>query len=83
MVADLKKTLKNKLLVLLLACVVLFLAVAVVYHYFYILDAYYYTGEFHVLFMVNNIRAANVELLEEYFSSIRSPVAVFPPLVFA
>jgi len=81
--ADLKKTLRNKLLALALACVLIAFAVAVVRYYFYILDAYYYTAEFHVLFMKNNIGAAKIDLLKEYFSSFSSPVAAFPSLLLA
>jgi len=45
------------------------LAAAVVYfirRYFYILDAYVYTGEFHLLFITNNMQAAKLELFTEY-----------------
>jgi hypothetical protein len=52
-------------------------------HYFYILDAYYYTAEFHVLFMLNNLKKANMGAFLEYFNSIGSPLAAVPSLFLA
>ena len=69
---DLRRTLKRKGLTLLVISILTALVVAVIRHYFYILDAYYYTAEFHVLFMINNIKSANLELLTEYLGAIRS-----------
>lgn len=34
--------------------------------YFYILDAYVYTGEFHLLFITKNMQATKLELFTEY-----------------
>ena len=45
------------------------LTAAVVYlirRYFYILDAYMYTGEFHLLFITKNMQATKLELFTEY-----------------
>ena len=69
---DLKRNLKRKGWTLLGVAILVALVVTVIRHYFYILDAYYYTAEFHILFMINNIKSANLELLTEYFSAIRS-----------
>ena len=49
---------------------IVFFALTVVYvirRYFYILDAYVYTGEFHLLFIKNNLHAAKLEHVAEYF----------------
>lgn len=42
--------LKNKLAALAAACLLIALTAAGIRRYFYILDAYYYTAEFHVIF---------------------------------
>jgi uncharacterized membrane protein YdjX (TVP38/TMEM64 family)/Fe-S oxidoreductase len=68
----LKQTLKRKGFILLGVAILVALVVTLIRHYFYILDAYYYTAEFHVLFMINNIKSANLDLLMEYFGAIRS-----------
>lgn len=38
--------------------------------YWYILDAYVYTLEFHLMFQVNNLRTANLPLFVEYFGAM-------------
>jgi hypothetical protein len=68
-----------------LGLALLFVAACVwtVRHYFYILDAYYYTAEFHVLFMLNNLKKANMGVFIEYFNSLGSPLAAAPSLFLA
>lgn len=51
-------------------------------HFFYILNSYIYTAEFHCLFLINNLKAANVPLLSEYFKTL-GPVACLPQLFLA
>jgi hypothetical protein len=80
---DKKSVLKWKALALGLALLFVAALVWTVRHYFYILDAYYYTAEFHVLLMVNNLKKANVGVLVEYFHSIGSPLAAAPSLFLA
>ena len=58
-----------------------FISVLVVRHYFYILDSYYYTAEFHVMFMKHNLRTGNVDLFADYFRSLKNVTSVFPMLV--
>jgi hypothetical protein len=66
-VYNLKKSLIVKALII--AAIVLFalMIVYVIRRYFYILDAYVYTGEFHLLFIKNNLHAAKLEHVTEYF----------------
>lgn len=63
---DFRKSLLHKGMILAglltLAALVFFL----IRQYFYILDAYVYTGEFHLMFITNNLTAGKVELFSEY-----------------
>lgn len=56
------------------------MATLIVRHYFYMLDSYYYTAEFHVLFMKNNLGKENLELFTDYFKSMKTVGKVFPAL---
>jgi hypothetical protein len=80
---DRKTILKWKGIVLGLTLLLVAALLWAVGHYFYILDAYYYTAEFHVLFMVNNLKNANLKVFLEYFHSIGSPFAGGPWLFLA
>jgi hypothetical protein len=80
---DRKTILKWKGIVLGLTLLLVAALLWTIRHYFYILDAYYYTAEFHVLFMVNNLNNANLRVFVEYFSSIGSPFAAVPWLSLA
>lgn len=69
-VYNLKKSLIVKAVII---AAIVFFALTVVYvirRYFYILDAYVYTGEFHLLFIKNNLHAAKLEHVIEYFKSM-------------
>ncbi|MCB2183280.1 MAG: hypothetical protein KQH63_14700 [Desulfobulbaceae bacterium] len=65
-----KKSLTVKAAILLLLACLLFIVIFLVKRYFYILDAYVYTWEFHLLFAVNNLKKANLELYTEYLQSL-------------
>jgi uncharacterized membrane protein YdjX (TVP38/TMEM64 family) len=80
---SLGQILRRKFFALLTISALFALVVLMIRHYFYILDAYYYTAEFHVLFMINNIKGANLALLTEYFHAIRSVPAFFSALLLA
>jgi hypothetical protein len=71
----------KKCIALALVVLFVFIAVLAVRHYFYILDSYYYTAEFHVMFMKHNLRTGNVELFADYFKSLKDMTSVFPMLV--
>jgi hypothetical protein len=71
----------KKCIALALVILFAFIAVLVVRHYFYILDSYYYTAEFHVMFMKHNLRTGNVELFADYFKSLQNMTSVFPVLL--
>jgi hypothetical protein len=57
------------------------IATLIVRHYFYVLDSYYYTAEFHFLFMKNNLKAGNIELFTDYFKSLNTVIKAFPMLL--
>jgi hypothetical protein len=80
---DRKSILKRKGIALVLAFLIAAAIVFTVLHFFYILDSYYYTVEFHVLFMSNNLSQANTARFVEYFSSIGSPFRAAPSLFLA
>jgi Fe-S oxidoreductase/uncharacterized membrane protein YdjX (TVP38/TMEM64 family) len=68
-------------------CLALVFAVTVgiyflVERFMYILDAYVYTAEFHLLFMQSNLEKANIPLFSEYFHSL-GPLRGLPHLVLA
>lgn len=60
--------------------VIAFMATLIGRHYFYMLDSYYYTAEFHLLFMKNNLGKGNLELFTEYFKSMKNMEKVLPAL---
>jgi len=78
-----KSVILKKIIVLFVISVFAIAAVLAVRHYFYILDSYYYTAEFHVLFMQNNLKNANTELYAEYFLSMKTLGKVFPMLLLS
>ncbi len=76
-----KPVIYKKCIALALVILFAFIAVLVVRHYFYILDSYYYTAEFHVMFMKHNLRTGNVDLFADYFKSLKTVTSVFPMLL--
>jgi hypothetical protein len=71
----------KKIIALSILIVIAVVATFIVRHYFYMLDSYYYTAEFHVLFMKNNLGKGNLELFTEYFKSMKKVEKVFPALL--
>ena len=71
-IPEIRSVLYRKIMAL--AFLLLFAAGAfiVVRHYFYILDSYYYTSEFHYLFITNNLKEGNLEKFVDYFSSMKT-----------
>jgi uncharacterized membrane protein YdjX (TVP38/TMEM64 family) len=63
---DFKKSLLSKAMILLGATFFTGIIVYLIHRYFYILDSYVYTGEFHLLFIKNNIHATKIDHLSEY-----------------
>ena len=63
---DFKKSLSRKGFILAGIGTLTVITVLVINHYFYILDAYIYTGEFHLMFITNNLKATKIELFSEY-----------------
>jgi hypothetical protein len=80
-IAQRKPVIYKKCIALAIVVILVFIAVLVVRHYFYILDSYYYTAEFHVMFMKHNLRTGNVELFADYFKSLKNITSVFPMLL--
>jgi hypothetical protein len=76
-----KPVIYKKCIALALVILLALTAVLFIRHYFYILDSYYYTAEFHVMFMKHNLRTGNVELFTEYFKSLKNITSVFPLLL--
>ncbi len=69
------------------ACLALVFALTVgvyflIERFMYVLDAYVYTAEFHLLFMQSNLEKANLPLFSEYFQSL-GPIRGLPHLVLA
>lgn len=83
MLTSRKKILYLKLFSLSVLAIIIVVAIFLFYHYFYIFDSYYYTAEFHYLFMKNNLKSENVELFKDYFQSMGSFINVFPFLFFS
>jgi hypothetical protein len=75
--------LKRKIVALLLVAVLSLAGFLIVRHYFYILDSYYYTAEFHMMFIQNNLKKADAGLFADYFRSMQSMGKVFPMLVLS
>lgn len=78
-----KKILFRKGIALILFAVLIVISIIVVRHYFYILDSYYYSAEFHINFMKNNLGNRNTELLTDYFKSLKTMPKMFTFLLFA
>ncbi|MGB9716733.1 MAG: hypothetical protein ACPL1G_10075 [Thermodesulfovibrionales bacterium] len=72
---------KRKIIVIGIVFIFALITFFIVRHYFYLLDSYYYTAEFHLLFIKNNLRKGNLELFSEYFSSMKVTEKVFPALL--
>jgi hypothetical protein len=80
-IAATKSLVFKKGITLAIVIILAFMATLTVRHYFYVLDSYYYTAEFHVLFMKNNLKAGNVELFTDYFKSLDTVIKAFPMLL--
>lgn len=76
-----RKVLLKKTLALVVLALLIFVVFMMIRHYFYILDSYYYSAEFHVNFLKNSLRNANIELLSDYFKSLRTIPGIFPMLL--
>ncbi len=74
---------RKKALALFIIAFLLFISFLIVRHYFYILDSYYYSAEFHTNFMLHNLRDANLELVTEYFKSLATAPKILPMLLYA
>ncbi len=78
-----KKILLWKGISLSVLVILLALTIFLIRHYFYIFDSYYYTAEFHYLFVTNNLKHENVKLFKDYFQSMGSFIKVFFFLFFS
>ena len=78
-----RNILLKKCIAFIVLVVLVLVAVKVAHHYFYILDSYYYSGEFHVNFIKNNLGSGNIELVTDYFASIKTIPKIFLFLLFA
>jgi len=78
-----KKVLIKKTIALAVLAVVILVSIVVVRHYFYLLDSYYYSAEFHVNFLKNNLRNANIELFADYFKSLQTIPKIFSMILLA
>ncbi len=78
-----KKSLKIKIPILLAVAALAWLAVFLGNKYFWAINAYVYTAEFHLLFLLKNLQTANLELLTEYFGSMGPSVMSLALLLFA
>jgi hypothetical protein len=78
-----KVVLKRKIAALSLVAVLAFAVFLIVRHYFYLLDSYYYTAEFHMMFIENNLKKADAGLFTDYFRSMQSMAKVFPMLLLS
>ena len=73
---DFKKSFSRKGLILASIGTLSLITVLVINHYFYILDAYVYTGEFHLMFITNNLKATKIELFSEYLKPMSLSLAL-------
>lgn len=78
-----KKIVLKKIAALVFLALLGLVSAMVVRHYFYVLDSYYYSAEFHVNFMKNNLGSGNIELITDYFKSLKTMPKIFPFLLFA
>lgn len=74
--------LRKKAMILAGIIVLISMGYLTVQHFFYFLNSYIYTAEFHWLFMVNNLKAGNIPLMTEYFKTL-GPIACIPNLLLA
>jgi len=77
-----KSLLKAKLIILAVFIVFTLSGFFLVRHYFYMLDSYAYTAEFHYLFMLNNLKNSDLGLFVDYFKSLGNVTSVFYMLLF-
>ncbi|HMK60463.1 MAG TPA: hypothetical protein VK452_04870 [Dissulfurispiraceae bacterium] len=78
-----KKRLLIKAIVLISILAVAMIGAALVQHYFYILDSYLYTAEFHYLFIMHNLKDHNIDLFTEYFRPMDIKTRAFPMVLAA
>ena len=63
---NLKKSLITKAVIVVAVTMLAATVFYLIRRYFYILDAYVYTGEFHLLFITKNMQMTKLELFTEY-----------------
>lgn len=80
---DFKKSLFKKAIIAGSISVSACIIAAIVQHYFYYLDAYFYTYEFYWLFNIKNIEAANTALFIEYFKPMGIGTEALPQVLLS
>ncbi|MDT8419807.1 MAG: VTT domain-containing protein [Desulfuromonadales bacterium] len=78
-----KKSLKVKTAVFAGIALVFGAGIFLVNHYFWAVNAHVYTAEFHLMFLLKNLQAANLELFTEYFKPMGASLDGFVLLLLA
>lgn len=78
-----KKSLTLKITVLGLLALLTWLGLFLAQKYFWAINAYVYTAEFHVLFLLKNLQTANLELFTEYFKPMGASLTTLGLLLLA
>ena len=77
-----KNLFKTKMIILAVLAVFATSGFFLIRHYFYMIDSFFYTAEFHYLFMLNNLKNSNLGLFVDYFSSLGNIPSIFLMLFF-
>jgi hypothetical protein len=59
------------------------LVVALINHYLYYLNSYCYTAEFYLLFVLNNLKAGNLEVFKDCLTCMSITRLAFPMVLFS
>ncbi|PLX93148.1 MAG: hypothetical protein C0619_04900 [Desulfuromonas sp.] len=78
-----KKSLKVKTAVFAGISLVVAAGFFLVNHYFWAVNAHVYTAEFHLMFLLKNLQAANLELFTDYFKPMGTSLNGFVLLLLA
>jgi hypothetical protein len=76
-----KNPLKTKMIILAVLAVFATSGFFLIRHYFYMIDSFFYTAEFHYLFMQNNLKSGNLALFVDYFNSLGKVPSIFSLLL--
>ena len=72
-----KRSVQIKTLTFVLCAAIVGLGLWLSNHYFWAINAHVYTAEFHLLFLLKNLKAANLEMMVEYFTPMGISLSAF------